>query len=62
MAEILRVNTDTENGVESRLVKTPVGLVVGIFDVDENEAMSDLYRFAFDEDEAANALFDRISN
>ena len=63
-AEIIKKVTDAENGIESRLVKTVRGLVVGIWDIDCNEPLSDLIIFAPDienQEQVANNYFNKIN-
>jgi len=63
-AVILKKITDSENGIESRLVKTDRGLVVGIWDIDCNKPLSDLTIFGPDHSDqinAANEYFARMN-
>jgi hypothetical protein len=63
--QILKRNTDIENGIESRLVKTERGFVVGIWDIDCNEPFDGVKIFLYQKEnceEEANNYFDRINS
>lgn len=57
-SRILKRNTDKKNGIESRLVETERGLVVGIWDIEENESYGDVIIFPFDMDDHENKAHD----
>lgn len=63
--QILKRNTDTENGIESRLVKTERGLVVGIWDTDCNEPFDGIKIFPTNmknQEQLAMDYFKKINN
>lgn len=63
--EIIKKYTDNENGIESRIVKTERGLVVGIWDIEENESYGNVIIFPYDmidNEKKAYEYFDKINS
>lgn len=53
-SEIIKVQTDTDNGIELRLVKTPRGLVVCVWDIDCDEPYEGMKIFPYENDNYEN--------